>query len=161
MRLLIVAVGKLKQGPERELFAHYFGRAEALGRNLGLSPISSAEVSESRLSDASERRAAEAKALLTKLPSGFAVVCLEPRGEERSSEALSRSLAAWRNDSAVPGLAFVLGGPDGLGPAVLDRATLLLSLGAMTLPHGLARIVLTEQLYRAMTIIAGHPYHRA
>ncbi|MGD8423004.1 MAG: 23S rRNA (pseudouridine(1915)-N(3))-methyltransferase RlmH, partial [Methyloceanibacter sp.] len=67
----------------------------------------------------------------------------------------------WRNDSAVPGLAFVLGGPDGLGQAVVDRATLLLSLGAMTLPHGLARIVLAEQLYRAMTIIAGHPYHRA
>jgi 23S rRNA (pseudouridine1915-N3)-methyltransferase len=161
VRLLIVAVGKLKRGPERELFTHYFGRAEALGRNLGLSPISSAEVSESRLSDASERRAAEAKALLMKLPDDFAVVCLEPRGEERSSAAFSRSLASWRNDSAMPGLAFVLGGPDGLSQAVSNRATLLLSLGAITLPHGLARIVLAEQLYRAMTIIAGHPYHRA
>ena len=161
MRLLIVAVGKLKRGPERELFSHYLSRAEALGRSLGLSPISSAELPESRLSEASERRAAEAKALLTKLPDDFAVVCLEPLGDERSSAAFSDSLAAWRKDSAVPGLAFVLGGPDGLGQAVLDRATLLLSLGAMTLPHGLARIVLAEQLYRAMTIIAGHPYHRA
>lgn len=161
MRLLIAAVGKLKQGPERELCTHYFGRAEALGRGLGLSPLSSIELSESRAPEASARRAAEAEALLTKVPSDFTVVCLDPRGQMRSSEAVATALAAWRDDTAAPGLAFVLGGPDGLGQAVLDRAALSLSLGPMTLPHGLARIVLAEQLYRAMTILAGHPYHRA
>lgn len=160
MRLLIAAVGKLKQGPERTLCTHYLGRAEALGRSLGLSPLTAFEISEARAQSASGRRAAEADALLTKLPSDFAVVCLDPRGKPLSSEAFAEHLAARRDGAADPGLAFVLGGPDGLGEAVLDRAALSLSLGPMTLPHGLARIVLAEQLYRAMTILAGHPYHR-
>ena len=161
MRLLIAAVGKLKQGPERELCTHYFGRAEALGRSLGLSPLSQIELSESRAPEASARRSAEAEALLAKLPNDYAVVCLDPRGKTLSSEGFANALAAWRDDGAAPGLAFVLGGPDGHGKALLDRATQSLSLGPMTLPHGLARIVLAEQLYRAMTILAGHPYHRA
>ena len=161
MRLLIAAVGKLKQGPERALCTHYFGRAEALGRSLGLSPLTIAELPESRAPAASDRRSAEAKALLTKLPSDFAVMCLDPGGNRLSSEAFAETLAARRDSAAAPGLAFVLGGPDGLGEAVLDRAVLSLSLGPMTLTHGLARIVLAEQLYRAMTILAGHPYHRA
>ena len=160
MRLLIAGVGKLKQGPERALCTHYFGRAEALGRSLGLSPLAVAELPESRAPTVSGRRSAEAEALLTKLPSDFAVVCLDPGGEQLSSDAFAETLAARRDSAAAPGLAFVLGGPDGLGGAVLDRAVLSLSLGPMTLPHGLARIVLAEQLYRAMTILAGHPYHR-
>ncbi|ODS00533.1 23S rRNA (pseudouridine(1915)-N(3))-methyltransferase RlmH [Methyloceanibacter methanicus] len=161
MRLLIAAVGKLKQGPERELCAHYLGRAEALGRNLGLSPISVVDLAESRVQDAPGRRSAEAEALLTKLPEDFAVICLDPRGALLSSEAFADELAARRDDAGAPGLAFVLGGPDGLGQGVIDRAGLSLSLGPMTLPHGLARVVLAEQIYRAMTILAGHPYHRA
>lgn len=160
MRLLIAAVGKLKQGPERTLCAHYLGRAEALGRSLGLSPLTQVELPESRAPNAAGRRSAEADALLTKLPSDFAVVCLDPGGETLSSEAFAEALATRRDGAAAPGLAFVLGGPDGLGEAVLTRAALSLSLGPMTLPHGLARIVLAEQLYRAMTILAGHPYHR-
>ncbi|MGA9442224.1 MAG: 23S rRNA (pseudouridine(1915)-N(3))-methyltransferase RlmH [Methyloceanibacter sp.] len=161
MRLLIAAVGKLKQGPERELCNHYLGRAEALGRSLGLSPVSAVELTESRVQDAPGRQLAEANALLTKLPADFAVVCLDPRGAFLSSEAFADKVAARRDEAGSPGLAFVLGGPDGLGQVVLDRAVLSLSLGPMTLPHGLARIVLAEQLYRAMTILAGHPYHRA
>lgn len=161
MRLLIAAVGKLKQGPERELCTHYLDRAEALGRSLGLSPLTSIELSESRAPEAAARRCAEAEALLAKIPNHFTVVCLDPGGEMRSSEAFASSLGAWRDDAAAPGVAFVLGGPDGHGQPVLDRASRSLSLGPMTLPHGLARIVLAEQLYRAMTILAGHPYHRA
>jgi len=161
MRLLIAAVGKLKQGPERELCTHYLGRAEALGRNLGLSPVSAVDLAESRAQDAPRRRSAEADALLTKLPADFTVISLDPRGALLSSEAFANQLAAYRDDAGAQGLAFVLGGPDGLGRAVIDRGALSLSLGPMTLPHGLARIVLAEQLYRAMTILAGHPYHRA
>jgi 23S rRNA (pseudouridine1915-N3)-methyltransferase len=160
MRLLIAAVGKLKQGPERELYAHYLARAEALGRSLSLAPLASVEIPESKAPSASARQAAEADALLGKVPPGNALVCLDPKGKARSSEAFARELAKLR-DGGAPGLVFFVGGADGLGEAARDKADLTLSLGPMTLPHGLARIVLTEQIYRAMTILAGHPYHRA
>ena len=131
MRLLIAAVGKLKQGPERELCTHYFGRAEALGRSLGLSPLSSIELSESRAPDSAARRSAEAEALLAKIPDDFIVISLDPHGETRSSEAFASTLGAWRDDAVAPGAAFVIGGPDGHGQAVLDRAPLSLMLLAL------------------------------
>lgn len=159
MRLLIAAVGKLKQGPERDLFAHYLGRAETLGRNVSLSPLESLEFPESRASNADARSGAEAKALLAKVPSGYRLVCLDPIGKMQSSEAFAQTLAKFR-DNGTAGLAFLIGGADGLGQDARDKANLVLSLGPMVLPHGLARIVLAEQLYRAMTILAGHPYHR-
>jgi len=159
MRLLIAAVGKLKQGPERSLGTHYLGRAEALGRRLNLSPLTSIELPESRASAADARRNAEALALLAKVPADFQMLCLDPAGKPLSSEDFARLLARLR-DGGTGGLAFLIGGPDGLGQAALDAAKMSLSLGPMTLPHGLARIVLAEQLYRAMTILAGHPYHR-
>ena len=160
MRLLIAAVGKLKPGPERELYAHYLARAEAVGRTLGLNPVASIEVGESKASGAGARRAAEAKALLGKVPPTHKVMCLDAPGEALSSEDFAQVLAKLR-DGGVPGLAFLIGGPDGLGDEALRRAERTLSLGAMTLPHGLARIVLAEQIYRAGTILSGHPYHRA
>ena len=159
MRLLIAAVGKLKQGPERELSAHYLGRAEALGRSLSLSPLTSIELTESKAGNADARRAAEAEALLAKVPAGFQRICLDPAGKVLSSEDFAKMLGA-RRDGGAAGAAFLIGGPDGLGGAAREVANVALSLGPMTLPHGLARIVLTEQLYRAMTILAGHPYHR-
>jgi 23S rRNA (pseudouridine1915-N3)-methyltransferase len=160
MRLLIAAVGRLKQGPERELYAHYLGRAEALGRNLGMSPLTSIELAESKASSAEARSATEAAALLAKVPPSHTLICLDPAGKMLSSEAFARSLAE-RRDGGAPGLAFAIGAADRLGQAVLDKADQALSLGPMTLPHGLARIVLAEQIYRALTILAGHPYHRA
>jgi 23S rRNA (pseudouridine1915-N3)-methyltransferase len=160
MRLLIAAVGKLKQGPERELCAHYLARAEALGRSLSLSPVTSVECPESKARSADARRAAEAEALLAKVPSAHALICLDPDGSLLSSEAFAAALARYR-DGGTAGLALLIGGADGLGAAVREKADLSLSLGPMTLPHGLARVVLSEQLYRAMTILAGHPYHRA
>ena len=160
MRLLIAAVGKLKQGPERDLYAHYLTRAEALGRSLSLSPLASLEFPESRAASAGARSAAEANALLAKVPPSHRLICLDPAGKMQSSEAFAQSLAKFR-DGGAAGLAFLIGGADGLGQAARDQANLVLSLGPMTLPHGLARIVLAEQLYRAMTILAGHPYHRA
>lgn len=159
MRLLIAAVGKLKQGPERELFAHYLARADAIGRKLGLSPLAMIEVAEAKAAAAKARAEAEAQALLAKVPSSHKVICLDPGGDKLGSEEFARALAKFRDDGAQ-GLAFLVGGADGLGLAALFKADLVVSLGAMTLPHGLARIVLAEQIYRAETILAGHPYHR-
>ena len=161
MRLLIAAVGKLKQGPERALCTHYLARAEALGRRLGLSPLKIVELSESKAADARARRTTEADALLARVPAGYTLVCLDPGGKPLSSEAFAKFVRETRDSGTSPGLAFLIGGADGLGEWVFERARLSLSLGHMTLPHGLARIVLTEQLYRATTILAGHPYHRA
>lgn len=159
MRLLIAAVGKLKQGPERELLTHYLARIEALGRKLGLGPLSLIEIPESRAASATVRRRDEAKALLAKLPPSYRQICLDRAGKQLSSEGFAARLAKFR-DGGADGLAFVIGGADGLEGAALAKADMRLSLGAMTLPHGLARIVLAEQLYRAETILAGHPYHR-
>lgn len=160
MRLLIAAVGRLKQGPERDLFAHYLARAEAAGRKLGLTPVAAIEIAESKAKTAPERKASEAAALLGKIPQGHKLVCLDEGGESLTSEAFARTLGGFR-DGGVPGVAFVIGGADGLDPALLAKADKRLALGPMTLPHGLARIVLAEQIYRAVTILAGHPYHRA
>ncbi|MGA7546047.1 MAG: 23S rRNA (pseudouridine(1915)-N(3))-methyltransferase RlmH [Methyloceanibacter sp.] len=159
MRLLIAAVGKLKQGPERELCAHYLARAEAAGRALGIGPLSLIEVPESKGATAASCRKQEATALFAKLPSPHKLVCLDRTGEAMSSEAFAQALAKVRDEGART-LAFLIGGADGLGQEALVRADRRLSLGALTLPHGLARIVLAEQIYRAATILAGHPYHR-
>jgi 23S rRNA (pseudouridine1915-N3)-methyltransferase len=159
MRLLIAAVGKLKQGPERELIRHYLGRAEAAGRKLHLSPLAVVELPESKGATAKQRKAAEGEALLAKIPSSHILIALDPSGEPLSSEAFAQRIAKLR-DGGAEGVAFVIGGADGLSPELLAKAKAI-SLGAMTLPHGLARIVLAEQLYRAATILSGHPYHRA
>lgn len=160
MRLLIAAIGKLKQGPERDLFAHYLGRAEAAGRKLHLSPLNLVEVAESKAATASARKGAEAHALLNRIPSSHLLICLDPGGEAISSEGFARLLAKLRDEGAE-GLGCLIGGADGLGKEALAKAAKTLSLGPMTLPHGLARIVLAEQIYRAATILSGHPYHRA
>jgi 23S rRNA (pseudouridine1915-N3)-methyltransferase len=159
MRLLIAAVGKLKQGPERELIRHYLGRAEAAGRKLHLSPLAVVELPESKAATAKARKAAEGEALLAKIPSSHVLIALDPGGEALSSEAFAARLAKLR-DGGAEGVAFVIGGADGLSPELLAKAKAI-SLGAITLPHGLVRIVLAEQLYRAATILSGHPYHRA
>jgi 23S rRNA (pseudouridine1915-N3)-methyltransferase len=160
MRLLIAAIGKLKQGPERDLFAHYLGRAEAAGRKLHLSPLNVLEVAESRAATAKARMQAEAETLLAKIPASHKLVCLDPGGEPIASEAFASLLAKYRDDGA-DGVAFAIGGADGLAREAHAKAAKVLSLGPMTLPHGLVRVVLAEQLYRAATILAGHPYHRA
>jgi 23S rRNA (pseudouridine1915-N3)-methyltransferase len=160
MRLLIAAVGKLKQGPERDLFAHYLARAEAAGKNLHLSPLDVIEVAEAKGATPQARMEAEAQALLVKWPSTHKVIGLDRGGTQLGSQAFAQTLARFR-DSGAQGLTFLIGGADGLGLTALFKADLVLSLGPMTLPHGLARSVLAEQIYRAATILAGHPYHRA
>jgi len=159
MRLLIAAVGKLKHGPERELFAHYLDWAEAIGRKTGLSPLSAIEVAEAKAATAQARMEAEAKTLLAKLPSSYKLICLDRGGDQLGSEEFAQALAKFR-DGGAQGLAFFIGGADGLGLAAQFKADRVVSLGPITLPHGLARIVLAEQIYRAGTLLTGHPYHR-
>jgi 23S rRNA (pseudouridine1915-N3)-methyltransferase len=98
--------------------------------------------------------------MLGKVPPSHKLVCLDREGDQLGSAEFAHAISGFR-DRGAPGLAFLVGGAEGLAPEVLARADLKLSLGPLTLPHGLARIVLAEQLYRAATILAGHPYHRA
>jgi 23S rRNA (pseudouridine1915-N3)-methyltransferase len=159
MRLLIAAIGRLKQGPERALLATYLKRANELARPLGFGSVAQVELAVSRQGSAEARKGAEAAALLGKIDASAALICLDPAGQALRSEAFAAALARMRDANAA-GIALAIGGADGLGAAVLSRAALRLSLGPMVLPHGLCRIVLAEQLYRAMTILSGHPYHR-
>ncbi len=159
MRLLLAAVGRLKDA-ERDLYERYATRLEQAGRRLALGPLTLAETAESKAQDAARRRADEASSLLKAARGADLIVALDGRGKSMTSEAFARYLAQKR-DGGVAAAAFLIGGPDGHGEAVGEAAALTLSLGPMTLPHGLARIVLVEQLYRAATILAGHPYHRA
>lgn len=160
MRLLIAAVGKLKQGAERDLFEHYLARTENSGRKLGISPVAVIEVPESRGPTPAARTAAEGIALMSRVPTNHKLICLDRRGEFIESHELAQAIAQFR-DTGAAGVAFLVGGAEGLAPEALARADRKISLGPLTLPHGLARIVLAEQLYRSMTILAGHPYHRA
>ncbi len=159
MRLLLVCVGRLKAGPERELVARYADRCAAAGRKIGLSGLDIRELDESRARSASERKAQEAVAIAGQLPDGARLICLDERGKNISSESFARLLGDWR-DQGVGGCAFVLGGPDGLDEALRARADCVLAFGAMTWPHQIVRALAAEQIYRAYSILAGHPYHR-
>ena len=159
MRLLIAAVGRLKAGPERELLERYRTRFGDLGKRLGLHPVVWHELNESRAATAARRCAEEGSALLERAADADAIFVLDERGKVLSSPAVARLLAQTRDEGAGL-LAILIGGPDGLSPAVREAARVRIAFGAITLPHGLARIVLAEQLYRAATILARHPYHR-
>src|SRR5690606_6137909 len=148
----------MKQGPERELVARYLERAAATGRPLALTGFEVAEFPESRGQTVRERRTEEARALRASLPEGL-VVALDEHGRSLTSEAFAHQLARWRDDGR-PAAGFVIGGPDGLDAAFVRDADLTLSFSPLTWPHQLVRIMLAEQLYRATTILAGHPYHR-
>jgi 23S rRNA (pseudouridine1915-N3)-methyltransferase len=158
VRVGIVAIGRMKQGPERELCARYLERALATGRALGLSSFAVAEISESRAGSPATRKAEEAKAIAVALPEGVRVA-LDEHGKTMGSEDFARRIARWRDDGK-PALSFVIGGADGLEPAFVNAADVSLSFSPLTWPHQLVRIMLAEQLYRATTILSGHPYHR-
>ena len=158
MRLTIAAVGRLKDGAERVLVDRYLKRL-AGAKALGLGPVAEKEVAEARQSTAPERQADEATRLLKLAAAADLMIALDERGKAMTSAAFATWLGSRRDDGRRHA-AFVIGGPDGHGPAVREKAHLLLSLSPMTLAHGLARAVLAEQLYRATTILAGHPYHR-
>jgi 23S rRNA (pseudouridine1915-N3)-methyltransferase len=159
MRLLLAAVGRLKDGPERALVERYSQRIDAGARAVAIGPLKIIEMAEARGHDAATRKADEAQRLLKAAVGSDRRIVLNEVGSQLSSVELARHLARLRDDGCGC-LAFCIGGPDGHGPDVAKGAQLVLSLGSMTLPHGLVRVVLVEQLYRAQTILAGHPYHR-
>lgn len=155
MRLTVAAVGRLRAGPERALVDDYLGRAGRTGRALGLGPVAEQEIEDRR----GAGPAAEA-ALISRLIAPGAVLCtLDERGRLLDSPGLAARLALWR-DAGRAEAVFALGGAAGLDPDLVARADLALSFGPMVWPHLLARVMLAEQLYRAVTILAGGPYHR-
>jgi 23S rRNA (pseudouridine1915-N3)-methyltransferase len=152
VRLTIACVGRAGRGPERDLYQHYAGRIRW--------PLLLREVEEKRKLPANQLIQREGELLLAAVPAKAVLVALDRRGQALDSEAFARRLARWRDDS-VADLAFLIGGADGHGETLLARASLVLSFGAMTWPHLLARALLAEQIYRAQQLLAGHPYHRA
>ena len=157
MKLGLICVGRLKAGPERELFARYAERIRAL-RRLGLEGLALKEIDESKAAGA-ERASREAMELLAVLPTNSRLAAFDERGRAATSAAFAQFIASER-DRGCKALWFAIGGAEGLDESVRARATAVFSFGAMTLPHQLARILAAEQIYRAMTILSGHPYHR-
>lgn len=155
MRLHLCAVGRLRAGPERALVDDYLARVDRTGRSLGLGPVSEHEVEDRHGGGI----AGEALLLARALPEGAALCVLDERGKVLSSPEFAAAIAGWR-DAGRQDAAFVIGGADGLDPAMRGRADLALSFGRMVWPHLLVRAMLAEQLYRAATILAGSPYHR-
>ncbi len=155
MRVQISAVGRLRKGPELALLEDYRTRFDRTGRALGLGPLSLSEVEDRK----GGGMAAEAVLLERSLPAGSVLCVLDERGDVMSSPHFAKRLARWRDDGRGDA-AFVIGGADGVAPELRERADLVLSFGAMVWPHMLARVMLTEQLYRAASILAGAPYHR-
>jgi 23S rRNA (pseudouridine1915-N3)-methyltransferase len=151
MRVTIAAVGRDRSGPARELFDSYCRRCPWPIRLVEIAPRSAMPL-ERRLAD-------EAGRLLGAIPRDAALTALDERGRLLSSRSFATRIGAWQQEGRSD-LAFLIGGPDGLAGDLIERADLVLALGRMTWPHLLVRVLLAEQIYRATTILAGHPYHR-
>jgi 23S rRNA (pseudouridine1915-N3)-methyltransferase len=158
MRVTVAAIGRLKAGPERALVERYVERANASGRKLGLA-VAVREFPESRAGDTATRKAQEAEALLSTVSPKAVLVVLDEAGRSQTSRAFADHIARWR-DAGNEDVIFAIGGADGHGDALRARAGQTLAFGAMTWPHQIVRCLLAEQLYRAVTILSGHPYHR-
>ena len=159
MRLTLIGVGRLKSGPERELFDRYFKRLADLARSQGISGVDLREVEEGRARRAEDRQAEEARAILAAAPKGAWLALLDERGAAMTSAQWAGEIGKAR-DAATPAYVVVIGGPDGLDPALRAQARTILAFGAMTWPHQLVRAMASEQLYRALSILGGRPYHR-
>lgn len=160
MRLSVHAVGRLKAGPERALADRYCERLNSLGRSIAIGPIAIKELAEARAANAKQRKIDEATRLLKGIKADTVVIALDECGDSLTTKAFSKWLEKLRDDGTSE-LAFLIGGADGHGQEAKARAKKVISLSKMTLPHGLARILLLEQIYRAATLISGHPYHRS
>jgi len=151
MKLWLAAVGRARGGPARDLFDDYTGRLTW--------PFTLREVEVRKRLSSDELKRQEAELLLAAVPAGATVVALDERGKALDSPAFAHRIGQWR-DSGVADLAFLIGGADGHGEAVRQRADVLMAFGPMTWPHMLVRGMLAEQIYRAQQILVGHPYHR-
>lgn len=155
MRVHIVAVGRLRPGPQKDLIDDYLTRFDRTGRGLGLGPARIVEVDDRK----GGGRPGEAALIRRALPKGAVLVALDERGRLETSPDFARRIAGWR-DAGRGDLALVIGGADGIAPDLRSEADLALSFGKMVWPHMLVRVMLAEQLYRAASILAGAPYHR-
>ncbi|MCA0304597.1 MAG: 23S rRNA (pseudouridine(1915)-N(3))-methyltransferase RlmH [Proteobacteria bacterium] len=152
MKLTIAAIGKAGRGPERDLYEHYAGRIRW--------PLVLRELEEKKKLGPAEMMRREGELLLAATPAGATLVALDRRGPVLDSQGFADRLGRWR-DNAVGDVAFLVGGAEGHAEPLLKKASLVMSFGAMTWPHLLARAMLAEQIYRAQQMLAGHPYHRA
>lgn len=155
MRLTITAVSRVRSGPERELVDDYLSRATAAGRAIGLGPAGENEIDNRSLTD----RTAESKALADAIPAGAKCVFLDERGKDLTARDFAAKIGGWR-DEGVRETVFLIGGADGLDRSVLPQPDLVLAYGKTVWPHKLVRVMLAEQLYRGVSILAGMPYHR-
>ena len=151
MRILIAAVGKLRRGPERDIIDTYLRRMRWT--------VTIREIDTPGRLDAAARKQRESMLLLDAIPDGSALIALDRRGQNLTSEFLAGRIGGWRDGGRDA--AFIIGGAEGLDESILDSADLTLAFGSMTWPHILARCMLIEQLYRSHEILAGHPYHRS
>ncbi len=156
MRVHICAVGRMRAGPERDLLDDYLTRFERSGRGMGFGPVTVHEVEDKK----GGGMAAEAILLERAIPKGAVICALDERGRVMNSPDFAAKLGGWR-DQGASDLAFVIGGADGIAKPLCARTDFKLSFGAMVWPHMLARVMLSEQIYRAVTILAGGPYHRS
>jgi 23S rRNA (pseudouridine1915-N3)-methyltransferase len=159
MRLVVAAIGRVKDGPERELAERYRKRADQAGRRIGFRDVDVVEIRESRAQEVGKRMVEESIALANVIPERAMTIILDERGESLDSAGLASRLGRWRDDGR-PATVFIIGGDDGLAPSLRDKASLRLAFGAATWPHQLVRVMLLEQIYRAVSILSGHPYHR-
>ncbi|WP_377294517.1 23S rRNA (pseudouridine(1915)-N(3))-methyltransferase RlmH [Rhizobium sp. SG2393] len=159
MRVSLFAVGRLKSGPEKDLASRYIDRFAKAGPAVGLEFGRMVEINESRAGNPETRKRDEAAELEKILTDQTQLVLLDERGKMIGSEDFAARIGSWR-DNGRRDVVFAIGGADGLLPALHDRAAEVLCFGRMTWPHQIARILLAEQLYRATTILSGHPYHR-
>lgn len=155
MRLDLIAIGRLRGSPERALIDDYLKRAEGLGRGQGLAPLDEREIELKGRVSAADETAALARAA----EASDRICLLDERGEQMGSRDFAKMLADWR-DQGASGAAFLIGGADGFDAGVAPKAHKRIAFGKLTWPHRLARVMLAEQIYRAMTILAGSPYHR-
>ena len=160
MRIVLICVGRLKAGPEREVFARYFKRLNETARTAGVAGVDLREVGESRARRPEDRREEEAAAILAATPSGAVLIALDERGDSTTSEEWAAEIGRVR-DAGYAAYLVVIGGPDGLSASLRAKARRVVSFGAVTWPHQLVRVMAGEQLYRALSILCGHPYHRS
>ncbi len=160
MRLTVLAVGHARGTQEAALTDDYIDRASRMGRQLGIAAIAVEEIAVSKARETDTRKREECTKLAARVPEGAHVVLLDAKGKGMTSEDFAEMIGALR-DAGTKDLALVIGGPDGLAPLPGIRAGRSLAFGPQTWPHLLVRAMLAEQIYRALTILAGHPYHRA
>lgn len=152
MRIQVLALGRQKSGPEADLVTDYLARFDAAGRGLGFGGA--------KLTELEDRKGkGESRLLEASIPDGAFAVALDERGKTLDSRAFA-SLLGQKRDEGIRDMVFLIGGADGHDAALRQRADRLLSFGPMVWPHMLARVMLSEQLYRAVSILSGAPYHR-